>query len=143
MLLRNVHSAIRLLAALSLCVSASVAQTMGQTEPARPNVEEIVIGFEVQRLLNEDIFAQYDGHTVYVPLLTTFRLLEMHISAEFDRGRFHGYLGARNEKFDLNFADSKVRSPYVDRHLTSAEYIATDIDLYLRVDLYQEFFGLP
>ena len=56
-----------------LCSAASA-----QIQPSqRVEFEEIVVSFEVPRLVQADLFVQFDGQTVYLPLVRLFELLDI------------------------------------------------------------------
>lgn len=105
--------------------------------------EEIVVSLDVQRLLQRDIFVQYDGQTVYLPLVDVFTTLEMNITADPARGRFSGYLFKRNDKFEISLEKGKARTPYTDQKLTGLDYFYDGQELFLRIDLFEPMFGLP
>jgi hypothetical protein len=114
-------------------------QSGAAQEPMR---EEIVVGFEIPRLLKQDIFVQYDGETVYVPLIEVFTLLDYSVKADLANERIGGSLAVQSEKFLIDLTRFRVKAPGVDRELLRSDYHYDGRDLYLRVDLYGELFGL-
>lgn len=105
--------------------------------------EEIVVGLDVQRVMQRDIFVQYDGETVYLPLLDVFSSLELNINAEPGRSRFSGYLFSRDDKFEISLEKGRARTSYLDYKLSESDYFYDGQELYLRVDLFGPMFGLP
>ncbi len=108
-------------------------------EPMR---EEIVVGFEIPQLLKQDIFVQYDGETVYVPLLEVFALLNMNVKPDLPNERISGNLASTDEKFLIDLTRFHVKAPGVERDLLHSDYYYDGRDLYLKVNLYGELFGL-
>jgi hypothetical protein len=117
----------------------ALAGTGFAQEPMR---EEIVIGFEIPRLLKQDIFVQYDGETVYVPLLEVFALLNLNVKADLPNERISGSLAELSDKFLIDLTRFHVKAPGVERDLLHTDYYYDGRDLYLKVDLYGELFGL-
>ena len=74
-----------LLPALAVPVGA---QSAGNTPR---EFEEIVVSFEIPKLLREDIFVQFDGETVYLPLISVFSLLDINIDADMGKQNFSGF----------------------------------------------------
>ena len=106
------------------------------------NPEEIVVSFDVPRLVNKDIFARYDGSTIYLPLTEIFDILDLPLDANFKTGKFNGYVIKRERKFAIDLTSQKIRLADRDLSMTSADYYLTPIELYLRVDLFETYFGL-
>jgi len=70
-----------------LSVLFSGIQGYSQDEP----VEEIVVGFNVPKLLHRDIFVQYDGMNIYAPIVEIFNQLDINIEPDFVNGKFKGF----------------------------------------------------
>jgi len=106
------------------------------------NTEEIVVSFDIPQLVSRDIFVQYDGKTIYLPLTEIFGLLDLPLDANFKTQKFSGFILNKNRKFMLDIAASKAR--IIDKELpfTETEYILTPVELFLRIDLFEEYFGL-
>ncbi len=105
--------------------------------------EEIVVNFEVQRLLNVDLFAQYDGESLYLPALRVFETLGMDVTTSEGRKRYKGYLSTKAEKLEIDVTRGKVRTPYFDGTMSAADYYIFNNNLYIRLDLFKTYFGLP
>ncbi len=125
--------------------SATVSPTTSNLETTpefeQPEFEEIVVNFEVQRLLNVDLFAQYDGTDIYMPVLKVLDVLGMHASLSESKGRITGYLNSKSEKFELDITRHKARSPFYDGPLAGSEFHFSNGEIYLRVDLFEPYFG--
>ncbi|MEE8576712.1 MAG: hypothetical protein V3T31_05605, partial [candidate division Zixibacteria bacterium] len=63
-------SLVLLIIALSLMPSASSAQD---------DFEEIVISFEIQRIISRDLFVLYDGQTIYLPMVEMFGMMGINV----------------------------------------------------------------
>jgi len=106
-----------------------------------PPLEEIVVSFEVPRLVTQDIIVQYDGATVYLPLIEIFSYLGVNIQADFSRKIFSGQYYTDNEEYELNLNLLKFKYHGGEIVLNRADfYIGADI--YLRVNLFERLFGL-
>lgn len=107
------------------------------------NLEEIVLDFEAQRLFKKDIYAQYDGDTIYLPLIKVLRHLDMNVYADFVNKKFKGSLTNRNQQFEINLQKNRVKTPFIDYTLQTQDYYYDGTELFLRVDLFESFFDLP
>ena len=104
--------------------------------------EEIVVGFEIPRLLKKDIFVQYDGADIYVPLIEVFSELEFQVQANLADERIVGHLASESEKFVIDLTRFHVKAPGGERDLLRSDYYYDGRDFYLRIDLYGELFNL-
>jgi hypothetical protein len=128
---------------LGLLVTAMMAVSFCQSVYGQELVrEEIVVGFEIPRLLKQDIFVQFDGETVYVPLIEVLSLLDFKVKTDLPNARIAGSLALQSEKFLIDLTRFHVKAPGVDRELLRSDYYYDGRDLYLRIDLYGELFGL-
>lgn len=134
----------RALAALMLAaLPPSVSRA--QEGLSRPPValEEIVVRFEIQRTLSEDIIAQYGGSEVYLPVIKVLQLLEMKVDMRDGRSRYRGHLMDKKDTFEFDLKKGRVRTARGDHRLGVADYLVGDMDLYLRADLFREILSLP
>jgi hypothetical protein len=106
-------------------------------------LEEIVVRFEIQRTLAEDIVAQYGGSKVYLPLVKILRLLEMKVEMKDNRTRYRGHLMHKNDAFDVDLNKGRVRSSLGEFELSPTDYLVGDMDVYIKSELFNEVFGLP
>ena len=105
--------------------------------------EEIVLRLEVRGLLEKDIFVLYDGRTVYLPLIDIFSLLDIHIKRDFDPDRFSGEFLKEEDRYEIILEEMTATSLGKSHVLDSTTFFLTETDLFLRVDMYDEIFGLP
>ncbi len=120
------------------CVTLFSQQIVNQPR----EIEEIVVTFKVPKLIHKDLFVQYDGETIYLPLVKLFSLLDIHINADLPKRRFHGFYVSKDKKFEFDFTDFRIKVfgkayPYL-----ASEYLLGDNDLFIRVDVYRKLFGL-
>lgn len=104
--------------------------------------EEIVVGFEVPRLIRTDIFAQYDGNNIYLPVLKVFNLLELVVDDNLEGKQISGYVINRDHRFVIDLNRFEVRSSGKKWPLVGSDYYMGKDDLYLRIDLFDRLFGL-
>ncbi|MCH9032536.1 MAG: hypothetical protein IIB00_09805, partial [candidate division Zixibacteria bacterium] len=136
-------TSITIIAACAVILGFEKASAQTQELTSSRAVEVIVISFEVQKLIKEDILVQYDGDTIYVPLTRVFRLLEIDITPDREKRIFSGQFLSRKNTFKIDMVKMRVQAPNVDYKLTPADYILKEDDLYLRVDLFNRLFALP
>lgn len=119
-------------------LTVSVAPSTAQ----EARTEEIIVKIDIPRLLQQDIFAHYDGAEIYIPLVELFSLLEITVESDFQNKIFSGsYLGNTNKfKIDLNSFEAEGAGGR--QVLDSSWFVLTDQDLFLRIDLFNKLFGI-
>ncbi|SYZ72892.1 exported hypothetical protein [Candidatus Zixiibacteriota bacterium] len=127
-----------LLSALVTLISLSPASSPGQTA----GYEEIVIRFEVPRLFQRDISAQYGHEQLYLPITEIFSMLDINVQRDMANGIFSGKFLAADQKFEVNIAKNRASCAGKNIDLTGGDYVLTPTDLYLRSDLYDSVFSL-
>lgn len=105
--------------------------------------EEIVVNFDVPKLVNSDIFVQYDGQNLYIPLQEIFRLLEVVSDHDRETMRISGYMISKDDPFVVNFARGLVIRSGREMPLARNGYIYDGYDCWLRMDLMETYFDLP
>ncbi len=126
----------KFLLAMILAVSLPVAAQNVQ-------YEEIVVNFDVPKLINSDIFVQYDGQTLYIPLQEMFRLLEVVSEHDRETMRISGYMISQKDPFEVDFARGVVIRSGEEMLLLRDGYIYDGHECWLRLDLMEKYFGLP
>jgi hypothetical protein len=129
-----------LLAALSFAVSAQ-AQTDTSGYSQR-QFEEIVVSFEVPKLVRKDVFVQYDGNTVYVPISDVFNLLDINIDVDQANKTYSGFFLSKDKKYSFDMKNFEIKIFGKDYPYLASEYYLGEHDIFLRVDLYKKLFGL-
>ncbi len=106
-------------------------------------LEEIVVNFKIQRLLDVDIFVQYDGETVYLPIIEIFRLLGANTEYLVKEKKLTGYIANRSDRFELDFHTytSKINGKKLP--IPENGVIRTENEVYLRIDLFEPMLHLP
>ncbi|MBU0984816.1 MAG: hypothetical protein KKA42_13155, partial [candidate division Zixibacteria bacterium] len=127
----------RCFALLCLILGTTVG-AVAQDEP----YEEIVVGFEIPKLVKQDMFVQFDGTTVYLPLTETFTLLGYFVEPVVTDNQIRGSLVNRSEKFSINLETFELKAPDLKYQLLSSDYYFINGELYLRIDLFQRLFAL-
>ncbi len=121
-----------------LLVSFSGAAVFSQAG----QLEEIVVSYEVPRLTVQDLIVQYDGKTVYLPLIEVFSALGINIRADFAQKLFTGQYYKDNGYYELNLNLLKFKYRGSEIVLNRSDFHLTTIDVYLRMDLFARLFGL-
>lgn len=106
-------------------------------------IEEIVVGLKIPRLLTTDIFVQYDGRTLFVPIIELFRILDFNVNRDLSGRNISGYLFDPKNRFSIDLDKNIIRINGKEFPLTSQDYVENDLDFFLRIDLYPTYFDLP
>lgn len=106
-------------------------------------VEEIVVGLNIPRLLLTDIFVQYDGRTLFVPILELFRILDFNITRDLSGKNISGYLFNPKDRFTIDLDKKIIQIAGKEFTLRSSDYLDNDLDFFLRIDLFEIYFTLP
>ena len=126
-----------------VCLVVMVLPSAGSTQTGM--LEEIVVGFEVPKLISKDIFVQYDGSTVFVPVIEVFNTLEFPVQDDLVGERITGRIPdqfGEMDKFLIDLTRFNVKALGTEKSLLRSDYFLDDRDLYLRIDLFGEIFGL-
>ncbi len=105
-------------------------------------IDEIVIRFEVPRLLQKDISAQYSDGQLYLPLVEIFTLLDIQVNVDSQRTVFAGDYLTKGSDFEINTVNGKAQFSGKTILLDSTVSILTPSDIFLRYDLYDSLFHL-
>jgi hypothetical protein len=104
--------------------------------------EEIVVSFEIPRLIKKDLFAQYSGNTIYLPVIEIFNLLELSIDADLKDRLISGYVINKDRRFSIDLNNFSVRSGGQKWPIIASDFYLGSTDLYLKIDLFDRLFGL-
>ena len=110
MMVRSGNTTYGTLAFALLCM-ALLLPVGGQAQSANVGAqqwEEIPVSFEVRRLLKQDIFVQWDGDTVYVPMLRVFDLLDLKVEADFADSLFRGFVISRDNSYRIDLGQGEA-----------------------------------
>jgi len=131
---------------LTIVVLLNMVQlSSGQTrlqDTEDTEVVEIVVNFEVRKLINKDIFAQHDGTNIYLPLIDIFQLLELYVEADFQNLRFSGFFISKKDKYEIDLLRHTARARGQKHKLLASDYFLMPHELYLRIDLFKQLFDL-
>jgi len=105
--------------------------------------EEIPVNFRVRHLINRDIFVQYDGEHIYLPIIEIFNQLDLKIDADIKNKRFRGFVISSKNKYDIDLERLRVEYPGGKLQIEPDQFVLTTTDLYLRTELYETIFGIP
>ncbi len=121
----------------------TITPSLSAQNLSNDGVEEIVVGLNIPRLLAADIFVQYDGRTLFVPILELFRILDFNVNRDLSGQNISGYLFDANTRFVIDLEKKVIRFEGKEFKLLTGDYIENDLDFFLRIDLYQPYFSLP
>jgi len=105
-------------------------------------IEEIIVRFEVPRLINRDIFAQYDERGLLLPAMEIFRLLDINVRSELEKGRLSGQFLTLENEFEIDLNKNRAKCFGKSYELSNGDYFLTDTELFLRLELFETVFGL-
>ncbi|MEW6412752.1 MAG: hypothetical protein AB1483_09805 [Candidatus Zixiibacteriota bacterium] len=123
-----------------ILTAASVSAQINASQSR--NFEEIVISFEVPKLVQQDLFVQYDGHTVYLPLVKVFSLLDINIEADLEKKRFQGFFISKDQHYEFDLANFRIKALGKEYPYLASDYYVGGDDLYVRVELLANLFNL-
>ncbi len=109
---------------------------------AQYDFEEIVVNFDVARLVNTDIFAQYDGKTIYLPVIELFNLLELNVTHTPVSRQISGYFIYKDQNYTIDLEYGKLTSFAGEFDIPREAYLYEGHELFLRIDLFETFFNL-
>ncbi|MFZ5980224.1 MAG: hypothetical protein ACOYVF_06285 [Candidatus Zixiibacteriota bacterium] len=104
--------------------------------------EEIVVGFDVPRLVTRDLIVQYDGESVYLPLVEIFNALGINIKADLTQKIFSGQFYRDRENYELNLNLMKYKFQGREIVINRNEFVLAGLDVYLKTSLFYDLFGL-
>ena len=105
--------------------------------------EEIPVNFRVRHLINKDIFVQYDGVNIYLPIIEIFEQLDLRIDADIKNQRFKGFIISSKNKYDIDLEKLIAKCSGNKFQIRPDQFVLSTTDLYLRIELYETFFGIP
>lgn len=114
----------------------------GTVQAQFDNFEEIVINFDVPRLLNKDIFVQYDGQDIFLPVLEIIGMLELNITNDQPSRRIFGSILSKDDKFEIDIGQGKIKISAGEFELLRDQYFYNGRELFLRIDLFVRCFNL-
>ena len=116
----------------------------GVLEPKAQNreFEEIVVTFQVPRLLEQDLFVFYDGHDVFVPLAEVFGLLDINCRREVPGRRYSGFFISTDQRYQVDAAQLEINLADHVHQIGEADFFSVDDELYLRLSLYNSVFQM-
>jgi hypothetical protein len=106
------------------------------------NFEEIVVSFEIPQLVKNDIFVQYDGNTIYLPLVEIFNILDLTIEPDFKNQKFSGFVITKDRRFTIDLKNLKAKTSGKEWPLIRTDYYLTPTEVYLQIDLFYRLFDL-
>ncbi len=117
-------------------VSAQINASQNRT------FEEIVVSFEVPKLIQQDLFVQFDGHTVYLPLVKIFNLLDLNIEADMEQRKFYGFFISKDQKYEIDLSNFRIKALGKEYPYLASDYYLGEDDLYVRVELLANLFNM-
>jgi len=121
-----------------ICAGATAQTTVG----GPVEFEEIIVKFEVPKLINRDIFAQYDGQGLLLPVVEIFRLLDINVRPDFESGKITGEFLTLDNKFEIEPNKHRAKCFGETHELGSHDYYLTDRELFLKLELFEKIFKL-
>ena len=104
--------------------------------------EEIVVSFEVPKLISEDLFVLYDGKTVYLPLVKVFGLLDININVDLERKNFSGFFISKDNRYEFDLSRFRIKALGEEYPYLASDYYLTDNEVYVRLETLARLFDL-
>lgn len=136
----NSNKAIFIIPALILTLLVVILTQTGAGQDQQ--FEEIVVRFEVPKLFQKDIFVQYDGNNIFLPLIEIFGLLDINVKPNFEKGMFSGKYLTSDTKYEINLPKLRAKCRGKVIELDRTAFYMTQSDLFLRIDLFDSLFNL-
>ncbi|MEZ5358589.1 MAG: hypothetical protein R3F48_07120 [Candidatus Zixiibacteriota bacterium] len=138
----DMFATIRKFAGVAGCIILTGLLWTTSPAHAQYDFEEVVVNFDVPRLVNTDIFVQYDGSTIYLPVIEIFNLLELNTNHSPVARKIYGHFIDKDKEYDIDIEHAKVTSFMGEFDLPRDAYLYEGHEFYLRVDLFKPFFDL-
>ena len=129
----------------SLVILAAAILMVGGifSDHARAAAEEIVVRFEVPRLIQKDISALYSQDRLYLPIVEVFALLDITVHVDSQHTVFAGEYLSKGNGFEINTVKGKGQCGGREITLDTTASIWAPTDYYIRYDLFDSLFQLP
>lgn len=103
--------------------------------------EEVYLTFRYQNLFNVYVTAYYLDDRFYLPHYELFRLLEIHAVPDLAQQRVHGRFPELGD-YEINYRTGIAHIAADRFELRAEDHLVSDMDYYLRAELFYELFGL-
>ena len=127
---------------MSLVLLIVLLTLMPIVASAQDDFEEIVLSFEIQRILSRDLFVLYDGQTIYLPMVEMFGMMGINVTGNWNEEIVHGTFIERKRRYELDLRSGTARTWQGEFMLPQGSYSLANRELYLRLDLFKRLFGL-
>ena len=136
-------SCIPLIFILMITLNVSSVKVNAQAYPITElELEEIVISFEVPKAISTDMFVTYDGHTVYLPLIKVFTLLDINVEANFLTRKIEGFYLTKERRFEFDLAKNHIKVFDEEIPFLASSYYFGEEDLYVKLETINQIFDL-
>lgn len=129
--------AIHIVTIIALALSLPAQKVRGES-----SFEEITVGFEVPRLVQQDILVQYDGNSVFLPVCEIFRLLDINVGPDLEHTRIEGFLYTKDRKYELRPLENKAIVEKNEYSLSPGDFRFSGTEMYLQIDQFKRLFAL-
>jgi len=123
-----------------VAILAGITPSSG-AQPMPEGCEEIVVSFEVPRLLQQDIYAIYGNTILFLSVSEIFGHLDLNIEAEIPGQRWSGLYIDRNRPYSIDLRRKEARVDGKGYTLTDADFKVYDDELYLSIEALSRLFG--
>jgi len=112
------------------------------TYAQKADYEEIILNFQIPKLINKDIFAYYDGETIFLPVIDIFHMIDIYTEADLNQGIISGYYIEKDNRYEIDLTRLRARCHNKVHDISEDDYVLTASDLFLRIDLFEKIFRL-
>ena len=104
--------------------------------------EEIIVRFEIPKMVEKDIFVQYDGQKIYMPIFEIFSIFDIKIESDPSLNVCKGFYINENNKFEIDLNKGTAKCFGNTIQIDNSNYIKTDNELYFTTNLFESIFNL-
>jgi outer membrane protein OmpA-like peptidoglycan-associated protein len=125
---------------MRMCIALLVC-AVGMMSAQQPAEESVPIEFELAKAGRVEMMSVQRGRDVYLPLGAVFSFLKVRNDFAVSEGKFSGRF--IDTAYVLNTITGEARVGKRQTTLSPQDYLVRDNELYLRVEQFQNIFGLP
>jgi hypothetical protein len=132
---------------LTIGLVSLAASANGQSAPAAPTVpveatEEIAVSLEVPKVTSKDVIVRYDGKDLYLPFLEVMGMIGSNASVNQEGTIFSGSYLSKDVPITIIPSTFKASVGGKEFTILPSECIVVGRELYLKLPLYETWFGL-
>ncbi len=129
--------------AMVFIVAASTSRAQTPVDDDAPAQETIPVEFTLKRVGKVELLSIQRDNQVFLPLRKLFDFLKIRHEFDPTAGTLTGFLVSPDTPYVIDAQRSRIRVGKRAGDLSVSDYIVRDNDIFLRVELFERYFGLP